>query len=287
MPSRWPLGGVNINDYISNGHNRSATEERMAAASGLFLRHQRRRGARDLRRHRPLLRSRPVRDLQVEQTKSVLSAANPVLQHADPSPCTSGVNRLATPTTRRTWTSATLQALVAPGQIPARKSTCINNNLKAPYSDQFSIGMRNSVGDWNTSAAIAEIRSHDGLVFTLGNRYPDGGFWQNGSQPWGNGIPGLRQPDHRQQRHGDANHAVAAVGGEALHEGIALGRDHRLHLHRMPSQNRDINDPTDSTRSTYATIGHYPFINSRRAPSTAWSSPATSTARGASSSAAS
>ena len=28
-------------------------------------------------------------------------------------------------------------------------------------------------------------------MFTLGNRYPNGDFWQNRSQPWGNSPPGL------------------------------------------------------------------------------------------------
>ncbi len=67
----------------------------------------------------------------------------------------------------------------------------INNRLKVPYSDQFSLGIRNRLGDWNTSAALARIISKDGFVFTLGNRYPNGAFWMNGGQPWGNGIPGF------------------------------------------------------------------------------------------------
>lgn len=37
---------------------------------------------------------------------------------------------------------------------------------------------------------LARVMSHDGLVYTLGNRYPDGSFWRGGSQPWTNGIPG-------------------------------------------------------------------------------------------------
>ena len=55
----------------------------------------------------------------------------------------------------------------------------LNNQLRVPYSDQFSIGMRNKLGDWNTSAAYARINSKDGLAFTLGNRYPDGAFWHS------------------------------------------------------------------------------------------------------------
>ena len=67
----------------------------------------------------------------------------------------------------------------------------INNDIKVPYSDQFSLGIRNRLGDWNTSVAVTRVDSKDGFVFTLGNRYPNGDFWQNRSQPWGNSPPGL------------------------------------------------------------------------------------------------
>jgi hypothetical protein len=64
------------------------------------------------------------------------------------------------------------------------------NHLKVPYSDQFSIGMRNKLGDWNTSATVVRNLSYDGIVATLGNRNPDGSFWMQGGQPWGDGVPG-------------------------------------------------------------------------------------------------
>jgi hypothetical protein len=51
--------------------------------------------------------------------------------------------------------------------------------------------MRNRLGEWNTSASVTRVESKDGFVFTLGNRYPNGDFWQNRSQPWGNSPPGL------------------------------------------------------------------------------------------------
>lgn len=75
----------------------------------------------------------------------------------------------------------------------------LNNELKTPYSDQFSLGMRNSVSlwgqDWNTSVAISHIRSRDGIYFRLGNRYSDGRYYNVpgatwGGQPWGESIPG-------------------------------------------------------------------------------------------------
>lgn len=90
---------------------------------------------------------------------------------------------------------ANLAALVAANPNLGGEVNLINNNLKTPYSDQFSLGMRNSLGDWKTSATIVHIASHDGIVFTLGSRYPDGGFrdvpgatW--GHQPFGQPIPG-------------------------------------------------------------------------------------------------
>jgi hypothetical protein len=83
-----------------------------------------------------------------------------------------------------------LQSLVA-ATTAGQEVDMMNNHLKAPYSDQFSIGMRNRVGEWNTSLTVARILSYDGFVFTLGNRYPNGAFFQNGNQPFNNSIPGF------------------------------------------------------------------------------------------------
>jgi outer membrane receptor protein involved in Fe transport len=94
---------------------------------------------------------------------------------------------------------AELAALVADTPNLGAEVNMINNDLKTPYSDQFSIGMRNAFGmfghDWNSSVTLAHIRSKDGIVFTLGNRWPGGNFHENpgqtwGGQPWGQPIPG-------------------------------------------------------------------------------------------------
>ena len=75
----------------------------------------------------------------------------------------------------------------------------LSNDLKTPYSDQFSLGMRNLVRlwgqEWNTSVTLSHVRSKDGIYFRLGNRWPDGNFHENleatwGGQPWGQAIPG-------------------------------------------------------------------------------------------------
>ncbi len=84
-------------------------------------------------------------------------------------------------------TDAGLDQLVAAGQV-SQEYYVINNDLKVPYSDQFSVGIRNAwdFGEttWNSEVSVAHIRSHDGLSVRLGNRRPDGGFFPDGSN-WG------------------------------------------------------------------------------------------------------
>ena len=93
---------------------------------------------------------------------------------------------------------ANLAALVA-GTSNGAEVFLINNELKTPYSDQFSIGIRNAFAmfghDWNSSVTLMHVRSHDGILFTMGNRYPNGEFRNNpaldwGGQPWGESLPG-------------------------------------------------------------------------------------------------
>lgn len=92
-----------------------------------------------------------------------------------------------------------LFALVAANPNLGSEVNLINNDIKVPYSDQFSLGMRNTLPiagiDWNTSATIVHIESHDGIIFSLGNRYPDGTFYGPGrtfgGAPFGHPIPGF------------------------------------------------------------------------------------------------
>ncbi|WP_348240133.1 hypothetical protein, partial [Salmonella enterica] len=67
-----------------------------------------------------------------------------------------------------------LEALVAANPNLGREINLIHNDLKVPYSDQYSLGIRNRFQfgnqDWNTSLTLAYIESKDGIVFLLGNR---------------------------------------------------------------------------------------------------------------------
>jgi outer membrane receptor protein involved in Fe transport len=175
-----PATRLNINDYISNGHNRSAYKGEFQPRIGFSY---------DLQEDQKHVvfggvgraYDRDLYDyLQLEQTKAALS--EPTVSFTVPGHSCGTVN----PPSCVNWNPAylngvgNLQALVAGS---AGEVDVLNNHLKVPYSDQFSLGIRNRLGDWNTSAAVTRILSKDGFVFTLGNRRPDGSFW--GPVPWG------------------------------------------------------------------------------------------------------
>lgn len=178
------LGGVNVNNYFSTGNNRKAPTNEIQPRFGFSY---------DLNGDEQHVifggagraYDRNLFDyLQLEQTKLALGAQDITFPNAFHT-CAPGPTCVA-------WdpkylNPAELQKLGTNGG----EVNLFNNNLKVPYSDQFSVGIRNKVGDWNTSAAVARINSYDGLAVTLGNRYPNGAFWMNGSQPWGDPIPGL------------------------------------------------------------------------------------------------
>src|SRR4051812_1900219 len=181
-----PNTAIDINDYISTGNNREpykgAFQPRLGFSYdlGADQRHVIFGGA-------GRAYDRNLYDyLQVEQTKFTLASTELRFDTAD-HPCTPSASCIA-------WNPA---FATDPGALPALLNgqagevNLINNDIKTPYSDQFSLGMRNRLGDWNTTAAITRVLSKNGFVFTLGNRYPNGNFWQNRSQPWGNLPPGL------------------------------------------------------------------------------------------------
>jgi hypothetical protein len=181
-------GGVNVNDYISNGHNRSASTDEIAPRFGVSYdldgdqKHVVFGGAgrsydRDLYDY-----------LQLEKTKSSLPEYT-IFFNVPERPCTPSPTCIPFDPVYLTGLP-NLQRLIAASNT-GQEVNMLNNRLKVPYSDQFSLGMRNRVGDWNTSATVARILSHNGFVYTLGNRQPDGSFFQNGNVPYGFGIPGF------------------------------------------------------------------------------------------------
>jgi hypothetical protein len=255
-------GGVNINDYISNGHNRSAYTSEFQPRLGFAL---------DLnadQRHVVFggygrSYDRDLFDyLQVEGTKSALPEYTVYFPNAA---ATAANGCFGTPCVA--WNPkyfnglSNLQSLVASSNLGAEVDA-VNNNLKVPYSDQFSIGIRNRLGAWNTSAAVARILSKDGFVYTLGNRYPSGAFWVNGGQPWGNGIPGF------------GSLIIGNNGIETKTTQVLLSAEKPFtaesnwgvtiaYTYTDAIQNRDV---TQHYAFDEETIRQYPFIESNAAP---------------------
>ncbi|HJU25634.1 MAG TPA: hypothetical protein VJ722_03050, partial [Rhodanobacteraceae bacterium] len=154
-----------------------------------------------------------------------------------------------------------LQSLIT-GSTAGYEVDLINNDLKVPYSDQFSLGMRNTIGEWNTSATVARILSHDGFVFTLGNRFPDGSFWMNGGQPWGDGVPGFGSliigNNGIETRTTQVLLSAEKPYTRDSHWGVTIA-----YTYTNAHQNRDINEHYSFDE---ATIEDYPFILSNAAP---------------------
>lgn len=70
------------------------------------------------------------------------------------------------------------QLVAGAGAGGGRELRFINNNLKVPYSDQFSIGLRSQVTPLlNVEVGFRHIESKDGFAYLLGNRRPDGTFF--------------------------------------------------------------------------------------------------------------
>ncbi|MGH8190030.1 MAG: TonB-dependent receptor [Rhodanobacteraceae bacterium] len=251
------LGGVNIDDYISNGHNRSPKKNEWQPRLGFSYdlngdqKHVIFGGAgraydRNLYNY-----------LQLEQTKFALDQATYYFSSPG-QPC---FGQPCTPWDPKYLQVPNLQALVQ-RTTAGKEVDVINNDLKVPYSDQFSLGIRNKLGDWNTSATVVRVTSHDGFVFTLGNRYPNGAFWMNGSQPWGDPIPGfgsliignsgIETRSTQLLLYAEKPYTRASGWGVTI-----------AYTHTNADQNRDV---TQHYAFDQETIRQYPFILSNAAP---------------------
>ena len=211
--------------------------------------------------------------LQLERTKAAL----PQITVYFTDPAGGGCYRGASPC--YAWDPALLgglarlQALVGPTSNAGTEVDMLNNKLKAPYSDQFSLGMRNQVGNWNTDASVVRILSYNGFAYTLGNRYPNGNFFDNPqlcnpgaspgySQPWGCGLPGfgsLILGDNGIKTR-TTQLLLSAQKPYTRDSGWGMSVAYTMTHAR---QNRDIGE---HYAFDMPTIGQYPFIRSNAAP---------------------
>ncbi len=192
LAQAYALGGVNVNNYISTGHNRSAFKNEWQPRLGFSY---------DLNgdeAHVIFGGAGRAYDRQLFETLSLentkFSLAEPTLYFQNPlatGNCgpTTPVSNTCVPWDPKYFMPANLYAAANVGG----EINMLNNNLKAPYSDQFSLGMRNKIGDWNTSVGVARILGFDGIIGQLGNRYANGAFYNTvGGNQWGtSGPPGF------------------------------------------------------------------------------------------------
>ena len=89
-------------------------------------------------------------------------------------------------------------ALAASSPGGGRELRFVKNDLKVPYSDQFSLGLRSRFGNLGLEAGYSHVESKDGFVFLLGNRRPNGAFFnttptptETPSSPFGFAPPGF------------------------------------------------------------------------------------------------
>jgi hypothetical protein len=67
-------------------------------------------------------------------------------------------------------TLAGLNGLIASGQAPNGELRVLRNDQKPPYTDQFSIGVRQRIGEWNTSLTLSEELGKNEIGYFPANR---------------------------------------------------------------------------------------------------------------------
>jgi outer membrane receptor protein involved in Fe transport len=193
------LGGVDVNRYISNGSNRDSFDGAIQPRVGFSY---------DFSEDESFVLfggagrayDRNVFDyLALERSKGTFPRYEFNFNVAG-HPCDPSTDPRCLEFDPAFFERENLEALVAASPNIGREINLISNDLKVPYSDQLSVGVRNRFDLWNqnwvTSATISYIESKDGIVFLLGNRRGDGSFRENPAAQWeqvpfGNGIPGL------------------------------------------------------------------------------------------------
>ena len=88
------------------------------------------------------------------------------------------------------------QLLAQAGPGGGRELRFIDNKLKVPYSDQFSLGVRGRLTPlFEVEVGYSHIESKDGFAYLLGNRRPDGTFFPPApaapNSPFGFAPPGF------------------------------------------------------------------------------------------------
>ena len=111
----------------------------------------------------------------------------------------SSVNTCATGVAQLTWNEAyrdpaALRAAAEPLGNAGGTIDVLKNDMPAPFSDQFDLGVRKRIGSVNFSATLSYVRSHNIFAFVRGNRMPDGSYSAQGPGYIQDNFPADGQP---------------------------------------------------------------------------------------------
>jgi outer membrane receptor protein involved in Fe transport len=127
-------------------------------------------------------------DISVDETMK-LTRPEYTVHFADPD-STPTAGQIAWQNSYMTTDTTVLKSLIA-GKTAGREVWLIGNDVKAPKSSQFNLGIRHLFGDVAVSATYVGVRSRDGLVFNWGNfaLNPDGSCCKGGG--YGHGFSNI------------------------------------------------------------------------------------------------
>ncbi|MBO9872930.1 MULTISPECIES: TonB-dependent receptor [Xanthomonas] len=249
--------GVNAADYISNGHNRKnfkdAWQPRLGFSYDFF-------GDQSAVLHGGAGRSYDrnlFEQMAYETSKAALSPVAVFFQNPVTGQCYRS-DRVCVP-----WDTKYLNGMdnlnAIAGVSGSGELFMFNNHLKTPYSDQYSIGISNQVGDWLTDVTVQRNLSYDGFAMSLINRYPDGSYFDaTGSAPWGQPVPGYKNTiigmNGLEQRTTQVLLSAEKPYTKESGWGLTLS-----YTHTNARQNRNIDEPFGFDK---ATIHDYPFVKS-------------------------
>ncbi len=170
------LAGINLNDYISTGHNRKPFLGEFQPRLGVSY---------DVNGDRDLVLFAGAgryydRSLFID---SAIETIKNYYQHVS-TVYASNVGPLPTDP----------NALRALASISGSSEVdLLNNHTKIPYSDEVDFGVRKRFGSINTSATVSYIRSNNIYQEVVGNRYPNGTYGGDSEEIFVfNGIPYAR-----------------------------------------------------------------------------------------------
>ncbi|MFT4256623.1 MAG: TonB-dependent receptor [Pseudoxanthomonas sp.] len=189
------LGGIDISKFISTGSNRKAFKNAWQPRLGFSY---------DVFADQKFVifgglgraYDRNLFDyFQLEQTKATYPSYSYYINTTD-HPCDASTTSNCLEWSESLRDQATLDALVAGNELGGREVWMFQNDLKVPYSDQFSLGVRNVFDlwgrQWNSSVTLQRVEYNDGLLLVRGNRLADGSYFSEVGSPWsGGGVPGL------------------------------------------------------------------------------------------------